>query len=267
MPQVILITGASSGIGKITAEFLVEKNFKVYGTSRNSNIESQNKVEFIQLDLNDSVSIKKAVNQIIQKEGKLDILINNAGVGITGPVEETPIEAAKEHFQTNFFGVMELTQEVLHYMQKQPNGQIINITSIAGYMGLPFRGYYSASKSALITLTEALRLELKNTKIKVSCLAPGDFATNIASGRFTVKPNQESTYYKAYAESLKLMNAHVNEANDPIEVAKTIYTIIQKEHPKVNYKVGSTLQKFSVFLKGILPNKVFEKMLAKHYKL
>ncbi|GGE32789.1 SDR family oxidoreductase [Psychroflexus planctonicus] len=267
MPKVILITGASSGIGIVTAEFLTENNFKVYGTSRNPSKDSLNGVHFVQLDLNDSNSIEKAVDKIITNEGKIDVLINNAGVGITGPIEETPIKAARAHFQTNFFGVMELTQRVLPLMRNQNEGQIINVTSIAGYMGLPFRGYYSASKSALITLTEALRLELKNTNIKVSCLAPGDFATNIASGRFTVEANPKSNYFKAYSASLKLMNAHVDEAENPIEVAQTIFRIIQKEKPKAHYKVGSPLQKFSVFLKGILPDKVFENMLAKHYKL
>lgn len=267
MPKVILITGASSGIGKVTAEFLAKKDFTVYGTSRNPNKDSLNGVHFVQLDLNDSNSIEKAVDEIITNEGKIDVLINNAGVGITGPIEETPIEAARAHFQTNFFGVMELTQRALPLMRNQNEGQIINVTSIAGYMGLPFRGYYSASKSALITLSEALRLELKNTNIQVSCLAPGDFATNIASGRFTVAAQSDSPYFETYSKSLKLMNAHVDEAENPIEVAQTIFRIIQQEKPKVHYKVGSVLQKFSVFLKGILPDKVFENMLAKHYKL
>ena len=267
MSKVILITGASSGIGKTTAEFLAKNKYKVYGTSRKPKTNFVNGVHFIPLDLNDENSIKEAAKSIVKKEGKLDILINNAGVGITGPVEETPIKAVREHFQTNFFGVMQLIQEVLPFMQKQKAGHIINITSIAGYMGLPFRGYYSASKSALITLTEALRLELKHTPIKVSCLAPGDFATNIASGRFTVKPQAASPYYQTYSSSLKLMNSHVDEAEDPIAVAHVILKIINQKNPKVHYKVGSTLQKLSVFLKGILPDKIFENMLAKHYKL
>jgi len=267
MSKVVLVTGASSGIGKITAEFLAEKKFIVYGSSRNPKQEKVNNVNFIQLDLNDSNSIEKAVETIIEKEGKIDVLINNAGVGITGPVEETPIEAVKSHFQTNFFGVMELTQKVLPIMRKENKGQIINITSIAGFMGLPFRGYYSASKSALITLTEALRLELKNTNIAVTCLAPGDFATNIASGRYTVEAKPDSSYFSAYSRSLTLMNEHVDEAENPIAVAETIFEIIKHKKPKVHYKVGSSLQKFSIFLKGFLPDKVFENMLAKHYKL
>ena len=119
MSKVVLVTGASSGIGKTTAEFLAKENFKVYGSSRNPKSNLVNGVHFVSLNLNDEHSIKQAVNQIFTQEGKLDILINNAGVGITGPVEETPIEAAKAHFQTNFFGVMQLTQEVLPIMQKQ----------------------------------------------------------------------------------------------------------------------------------------------------
>lgn len=267
MRKVVLITGATSGIGKITAELLVQKNYIVYGTSRNPKEKNANGVHLIQLDLNDSKSISKGVNQVILKENRIDVLINNAGVGITGPAEETPIEAVRQHFQTNLFGVIELIQFVLPYMRKQNKGQIINITSIAGYMGLPYRSFYSASKAALISLTEALRLELKSTAIHISSLAPGDFATNIASGRFTVEPKQESYYFESYSQSLQLMNSHVDKAEDPIEVAHAIHSLIETKNPKGNYKVGNFTQKISVFLKSILPDKVFEKMLAKHYKL
>lgn len=267
MPKVVLITGTSSGIGKVTAELLAKNEYKVYGTSRNPEQKEVNKVRFLKLDLNTPKSIHAAVEELIALEGKIDILINNAGVGITGPVEETPMEGVKAHFQTNFFGVVELTQTVLPYMHQQESGCIINITSIAGYMGLPFRGYYSASKAALITLTEALRLELKSTPIQVFSVAPGDIATNIASGRFTVEPNTKSAYFKSYQHSLHLMNTHVDKGESPDLIAHKILNLLQLKKPKVHYKVGNTLQKFSVFLKGVLPNKVFEKMLAKHYKL
>lgn len=267
MPKVVLITGASSGIGKAIAEKLATNSYIVYGTSRNPIKEIINGVRFLTLNLNNSNSIKMAVKKIISKEGKIDILINNAGVGITGPIEETPTDAIRDHFQTNFFGVIEVIQAVLPHMHLQDKGSIINITSIAGYMGLPFRGYYSASKSALITMTEALRLELKLTPIKVFSIAPGDIATNIGSGRYTVQPEKKSVYFETYQNSLSLMNAHVDQGEHPKLIANKVLQLLEINNPKVHYNIGSFLQKFSVFLKGILPDKVFEKMLAKHYKL
>lgn len=267
MSKVVFVTGASSGIGKVTAELLASNGYIVYGTSRNPKQDEVNGIKLISLDLNNSESIQLAVKKLISLEGKIDILINNAGVGITGPAEETPTQAIKAHFETNFFGVVALIQAFLPYMHKQNSGCIINVTSIAGYMGLPFRGYYSASKAALITLTEALRLELKSTSIRVFSIAPGDIATNIASGRYTVQPDKNSVYYKTYQHSLNLMNEHVNQGENPKLIAEKINQLIQVNYPKVHYKVGSPLQKFSVFLKSVLPNKIFENMLAKHYKL
>ena len=182
--KVILITGASSGIGKSIASFLSDKGCKVFGTSRNpKNVVSDN-FELIELDVLKVNTIKSAVNYIVKKEGRLDVLINNAGMGITGPIEDTPTEEMKKVFDTNFFGPLEVMKAVLPVMRKQNSGLIINVTSIAGYMGLPFRGIYSSTKGALEIVTEAASMEVKEFNINVVNIAPGDFATNIASGRY-----------------------------------------------------------------------------------
>jgi hypothetical protein len=212
-------------------------------------------------------SIKACIHNIITENNSIDILINNAGVGITGPMEEIPIEEARAHFDTNFFGPLQVINTVLPYMRKQKSGLIINITSIAAHMGLPFRGLYSASKGALAKATEAYRMELKQHHIKMVNLAPGDFATNIASGRFHSPLKEDSAYFKDYKKSLDLMDADVDSGENPIKLAKKVYSIIQKSQPKVNYKSGAFLQCFSVNLKHILPQKLFEKILLKHYKL
>ena len=161
MSKVVLITGGSSGIGKSTGEFLQNKGFKVYGTSRNPNNYANSKFPLLELDVKDVASIIKAVNNIIEAEGRLDVLINNAGAGITGPLEEIPDVEMKANFETNFFGPINVIKSVLPQMRSQKSGLIINVTSIAGYMGLPYRGIYSASKSALSLATEAFRMELK----------------------------------------------------------------------------------------------------------
>ena len=162
MSQVVLITGASSGIGKSIAEFLAAKNFTVYGTSRNPKSSMLNGVNLVALDVTKTETIKAAVATILDREGRLDVLINNAGKGITGPLEEIPEEELKSVFDTNYFGPIAVMKAVLPTMRKQRSGLIINVTSIAGYMGLPYRSAYSATKGALSLTTEALRWNSKS---------------------------------------------------------------------------------------------------------
>lgn len=267
MSKVVLITGGSSGIGKSIGEFLHQKGFIVYGTSRNPERILGSVFPLIALDVRDKVSIQNAVAEIISKSGKLDIVINNAGVGITGPIEEIPTEEIKNNFETNLFGPIEVMKAVLPQMRSQKSGLIINITSIAGYMGLPYRGIYSASKGALELVTEALRMEVKSFGINITNVAPGDFATNIAAGRFHAPLIKGSAYGIPYGNTLKMMDEHVDSGSNPNEMAEAIYKIIQTPNPKIHYKIGVFMQKFSIVLKRILPDKVYEKMLMNHYKL
>lgn len=267
MSKVVLITGGSSGIGKSIGEYLSEKGFIVYGTSRNPENYKESKFPILELDVKSTQTIQKTVKTIIDKEGKLDVVINNAGAGITGAIEEIPEEEIKANFETNFFGPINVIKAVLPQMRKQHSGLIINITSIAGYMGLPYRGIYSASKGALELLTEAFRMEVKDFNIKMTNVAPGDFATNIAAGRYHAPLLDNSPYKKPYGDTLNLMNAHVDSGSDPNMMAYAVLKIINTKNPKGHYKVGEFMQKFSIVLKCILPDKVYEKMLMKHYKL
>lgn len=267
MSKVVLITGGSSGIGKSIGEFLLEKGFVVYGTSRNPERYSESKLNLLALDVSNTQTITKAVQTIIDKEGRLDVLVNNAGAGITGPIEEIPDDEIKRNFETNFFGPINVIKAVLPQMRKQKSGLIINITSIAGYMGLPYRGVYSASKGALELITEAFRMEIKNFNIEMTNIAPGDFATNIAAGRYHAPVQEQSPYKTPYGNTLKLMDEHVDSGKDPLLMAKAVYKVINTKNPKAHYKVGEFMQKFSIVLKRILPDKVYEKMLMKHYKL
>lgn len=264
--KVVLITGASSGIGKAIAEFLQSKKFIVFGTSRNP---ASRKTDFplLALDVTRPDTIEKAVSEILTRAGKIDILINNAGVGITGPIEETPDEEIRKAFNTNYFGPINVIKAVLPGMRRQNSGLIINVTSIAGYMGLPFRGIYSASKGALEITTEAFRMELKDFNIKMTNMAPGDFATNIAAGRYHAPVLKGSPYEEKYKSTLRLMDQHVDDGQDPLLMARAIYKIIEAKDPAIHYKVGEPLQKFSIVLKRILPDKIYERLLLKHYKL
>ena len=134
-------------------------------------------------------------------------------------------------------------------------------------MGLPFRGIYSASKSALERVTESIRMEVKNFGIEITNLAPGDFVTNIAAGRYHTPVHENSVYNKSYQHSLDLMDTHVNNGKDPILLAKKVYKIIQTPKPKIHYKVGGFKEKMAVILKQILPNKLYERLIMKHYEM
>jgi len=267
MSKVVFITGASSGIGKSIGDFLHVKGFTVYGTSRNPERISDSLFPLLAVDVRNKESIQKAIAEVIQKSGRVDVVINNAGVGITGPIEEIPTDEIKNNFETNLFGPIEVMKAVLPTMRSQKSGLIINITSIAGYMGLPYRGIYSASKGALELITEALRMEVKSFGIHITNVAPGDFATNIAAGRFHAPLIKGSAYEIPYGTTLSMMNEHVDSGSNPNEMAEAIYKIIQTPNPKGHYKIGAFMQKFSIVLKRILPDKVYEKMLMNHYKI
>lgn len=266
--KIVLITGGSSGIGKAIGTYLKSKGFSVYGTTRElKNHPNFLDFELLELDVRDAVSVQFAIRQIIEKEGRLDVLINNAGIGITGPIEETPHDEILKAFDTNCHGPLHMIKAVLPQMREQRAGLIINITSIAGYMGLPYRGVYSATKGALALITEALRMETKDFGIHMTTLAPGDFATNIAAGRYHAPVNENSAYAKPYAHTLKMINDDVDQAGDPIAVGRKVFEIIRTPRPRVHYMVGAPMQKFSLFLKKVLPDKIYEKLLLNHYKL
>lgn len=265
--KVVLITGGSSGIGKAIGEYLINKSYIVYGTSRNPENYKDTLFPLLALDVTKTETITAAIEVLLSNEKRIDVLLNNAGVGITGPLEETPIAEIEKAFHTNFYGPLEVIKAVLPSMRLQKSGLIINITSIAGYMGLPYRGIYSASKAALEIITEAYRMEVANFGIKMTNVAPGDFATNIASGRYHAPVLSGSSYENNYTTTLDIMNRHVDEGGNPLEMAKAIHKIMETPSPKVRYKVGSSLQKFSIVLKKILPSKMYEKMLMKHYGL
>lgn len=266
--KVVLVTGASSGIGKAIAGYLTARGYTVYGTARNPDRYPEiTGYRLLPMEITEAASIKKAINTLLEAEGRLDILINNAGVGITGPVEETPREEAIRVFEVNLLGPVSVVREVIPQMRKQGKGLIINISSLAGYMGLPFRGFYSASKGALQLITESLRLETAGSGIQICSLAPGDFATNIAAGRYHAPVIEGSPYEITYQRSLALMDDHVESGQDPVKVAEKVWQIVRARKPKVHYTVGSPLQRFSLLLKKILPDKLYEKLLLNHYKL
>jgi NAD(P)-dependent dehydrogenase (short-subunit alcohol dehydrogenase family) len=267
MSKVVLITGASSGLGKATASHLADLGYVVYGTCRNPNQnETPPNYKLISLDLNQPTSIQSAVEELLGEEGRIDVLINNAGSGIIGPMEELEIDALRANFETNCYGPLLLMQKVLPVMRKQKEGFVVSITSIGCAMGLPFRGAYSASKGALSLLTESLRIEVKPFGINMCTVAPGDFVSDIASRRYYAPQKKQSPYEAIYKRNLATIDAHVSSGIQPEVIAHKIARILPQKNPKVHYRVGAPLQKFSVVLKGILPSRLFEKLLLLFFK-
>ena len=266
MSKIIIVTGASSGIGNSVAKLLSSSGFKVYGTCRNPNKYNISDFNLLKCDINDIDQIKDFINYIIKKEGRIDVLINNAGIGITGPLEETSQDDMKKAFQTNFFGPVEMIKRCIPIMRKKNDGLIINITSVLGYFGIPYRGIYCATKSSMEIIGEVFSMELKKFNIRVVNIAPGDFKTNIISRRIDSRENNSSIYKKDYLKSIKSANKHVKNAKSPDIISKLILNIINSKNTKIHYKIGSFIQKFSIVLKRILPDKLFEKILLYYSK-
>ena len=273
---VILITGASSGFGKACAEHLSREGNTVYGTSRRVQTsyskDSQNfKNDFprmIHMDVCDGSSVEKGIDYIIQQEDRLDVVVNNAGMGIAGSVEDSSIEEVRHQFETNFFGVLRICRAALPHMRKQGTGYIVNISSLAGLLGIPFQGAYSASKFALEGLTEALRMEAKPFGIKVSIIEPGDFKTGFTSNRKKTLQSQQNLIYKdKFNTALGVMEKEEMSGPNPERLAFLLERIINHPSPRLRYTVGFIPQRVAAFLKRIVPASFFEWAVMKTYKL
>jgi len=266
MRKVIFITGVTSGIGKKCAEHLSLLGYKVYGTSRKPVFDPL-PYTVLQMDVRDVNSIKQAVQNVLNREKKIDVLLNNAGMGIGGPIEEYSDEEIKLQFDTNFFGTLHTCRAIIPSMRENGGGIIINISSLGGLMGLPFQGMYSATKFAIEGFSEALRMELKSFKIKVVLINPGDFHTHFTENRIIFKNDENSRYKEQFAKTIRIIETDENRGSDPIKIAKKVSKIIQSKSPKVRYLVGGLEQIIFARTRGILPSKWFSAILGSHYKI
>lgn len=273
--KVVLITGCSSGMGLSTAVYLSGKGYKVHAGLRNlkekDNLLSEAKkagasVELIQLDITDEISIKNTINTILKEEGRIDVLINNAGFGFAGFLEDCSMEEIRDQFETNFFGLVCMTKEVLPIMRKQKQGHVVNISSIGGKIAFPVLSIYSASKFAVEAITESLRIELAPFGIQVTAIEPTNVKTNFHnSAREAQKSRNPSSPYYEYMKLFKKNIEKMSQQNvEPIVVAKTVYTAITSKNSKRSYLVGKGASMLPL-LKGILPNNIFEKIISKQF--
>lgn len=259
----IIITGSSAGIGFALAEFFGKKGHRVFGLSR-KNVNSEFFTS-VPTDITDYSQIQNAVSEILKTEPRIDLLINNAGMGMVGSVEDSSAEEILKLFHLNLVGSVQMMKAVLPKMRTQKSGRIINISSIGSEMGLPFRGFYSASKAALDKVTEAIRYEISPWKIQVCALHLGDIKTNIAENR--VQSTVSEPYQKIFDKIHQVMNSHVDKGTNPVEVAVYIEKLLAKKSWKAHYYFGKFGQKIGVPLKWILPQNFYEKLMRKYSKL
>jgi NAD(P)-dependent dehydrogenase (short-subunit alcohol dehydrogenase family) len=261
--MVVLITGISSGFGLESARLLASKGHKVYGTVRRE-VEKLDGVNYLFADVTDREAVQRAVDEVITREGRLDAIVCNAGMGVGGPIEFTSPEDARRQIETNFGGAVSLIQAALRPMRTQRSGRIICVSSIGGLMGLPYQAFYSASKFALEGFCEALRLEVRDFGISVTLVNPGDFSTGFTSGRKKV-PSEAVEAYPAYAEGMQKIEHDELGGLKPIVVARTIEKILRKRRPAYHYVVATFEQRLSVLLKRILPARLFSRILGAYY--
>lgn len=264
--MVILITGITSGFGRAMAERLSADGHRVYGTHRHAT-EFLPGVTYIKADATVQEEVEAAVKQVLDAEGRIDVFINNAGMGIGGPLEFTSMEDAERQMDVNFVGMVRFVRQVVPVMRAQGGGRIICFSSIGGLMGLPFQGLYSASKFAIEGYCEALRLEVRSFGIDVVVIEPGDFATAFTARRKSVSDPAAYQVYKTYAESLSSIENDEQTGLKPEYLAGKISRIVRKKRPAYHYIISTLEQRLSVVLKRILPPPWFAAILSSYYKL
>ena len=257
--QKVLVTGASRGIGRAIALWLAENGYLVMGTSRSPEAIEENKrnLSYVRLDITDDGSITDCLN----KCGDIDILINNAGQSLIGPVEDTPLSACRAVFDVNLFGLIELTRKILPGMRHRRYGYIVNIGSMAGRFAIPFQSVYSATKFAIEGFSWSLRNEVMKYGIRVVVIEPNDIRTSIEP---SVYVRAASDYSADIRKVKKMREENMKNAPGPEVVARRVYQILQKKNPRPFYAVGR-FGPALVFLKRFISDRAVERMLKSRY--
>jgi NAD(P)-dependent dehydrogenase (short-subunit alcohol dehydrogenase family) len=263
---VVLVTGASSGIGQAVASAFAAKGFEVFGTSRNpQRTEPIAGVELVQLDVTDPESVEAAVATVIQRAGRIDILVNNAGFGVLGAAEESSTAQAQRLFDTNFFGLVRMTREVLPHLRSQRSGRIINIGSVLGFVPAPYGALYSASKHAVEGYSESLDHETRDFGVRVSVVEPGYTKTSFDAA--AVDADSPIDSYAPVREHVKnVLRKSIPAGDEPAVVAQAVVKAATSRTPKLRYPAGPLARRLAV-LKRIAPSALFDSGVRKANKL
>jgi len=259
--NVVLITGCSSGVGYSTSLYLARRGFRVYSTMRKLSkagpiLEAKKRenlpIDVLRLDVTDKKSVTEAVSKIVRNDGKIDVLVNNAGAGMEGPVDSTPMEDLYSLFETNFFGLVRMTKEVVPHMIKKGGGRIVNVSSAAGKISIPFNSAYCASKFAVEGFSESIYYELRPHGIRVVLVEPGVIKTRFFKNMKAAKQGGDP-YYAAYARKTQWEQMG---GVAPEKVSAVIHKAITSKRPKIRYAVGRDAWG-GIFLKRLLPERLF----------
>ncbi|MDQ4147361.1 MAG: oxidoreductase [Pseudomonadota bacterium] len=264
--KIALVTGASSGIGQATAQRLAMAGYKVYGTSRRAAQAGQRSFEMLPLDVTSDASVEAAVREVIRLEGRIDLLVNNAGFGVApAGAEESSIEQARSIFDTNFFGIVRMTRAVVPHMRHQGSGRIINISSVLGFLPAPYMALYAATKHAVEGYSESLDHELRTRGIRVSAIEPAYIKTGFDAN--LLEPDTKLDEYRDVRTALEKMFKELVEGGDePGVVADTVLKVASAARPRRRYPTGNIAQQVSV-LRRFAPSGIFDKSLRKQMGL
>lgn len=258
---VALVTGASSGIGYATAKALASAGYRVFGGSRRPEGNQPRGVTMLALDVTDDASVAHAVKQVLAQAGRIDLLVNNAGVGVVGGAEESSISQAQALFDVNVFGVMRLTKAVLPAMRSQKSGRIVNVSSVLGLIPAPYNAIYSGTKHAIEGYSESLDHELRTLGIRVVLVEPA--YTNTAFEDNKIKPDQPLPIYDGARDATtKLMLKSVQQGDAPEIVADTVVKAASERNPKRRYPAGKMARQVRM-LRRFVPEDAFDKSLRK----
>jgi len=266
LPDVVLVTGSSSGIGRACCDRLAGGGRRVYGASRTPGDAAR--WTYVAMDVTDDASVARAVDEVVRREGRIDALVHCAGISIAGSFEDTTVEEANRQFDTNFFGAVRVVRAVLPVMRRQGAGKLIVVGSIGGLMGLPYIGYYSASKFALDGLVQALRMEIRPFGIEATVVHPGDFNTAISANQILcANANSDSAYFAACQRTIDIYDTNVRQARSADVVARRIERLVSRRRLPVRSVLGTPTEVLGVWLKSVLPSRSFEYLFRKSYKL
>jgi len=265
--KVVLVTGASSGIGAACAGMLAQRGFRVYGTSRKPNGQP-GAYRAIAMDVTDDQSVDAAVAGIIKEAGSIDALVNNAGCGLAGAVEDTTSREALRQMDVNFMGAFRVVRAVLPGMRQRGAGTIVNISSLGGVFGLPFQSFYSASKFALEGWTESLRYEVSPFGIRVVLVEPGDVKTGFTGSRVrAAAADSSSAYAGRFSKCMGIVEKEEQNGVPPETIARLACRIIEGNAKGPRYTSGQVAQRASAVLKRLLPGRLFESIIGSFYGL
>jgi NAD(P)-dependent dehydrogenase (short-subunit alcohol dehydrogenase family) len=261
----VLVTGASSGIGAAAADLLVRSGFRVAGTSRHPQPASSPPIEWVEMDVRDDASVASGVKRAVDRLGALDALICNAGIGVFGSVEEVPLHAARDQFETNWFGTLRVLRAALPELRRSRSGRVLIVGSLAGRAPIPFQAHYSASKAALDALALALHNELHGTGVRVSLIEPGDIRTafNDATDFELVG---DSSYGDRVARCREVIERSLAEAPGPEIVARVILGALTTRRPRIRYAVGPDARLVS-FARRWLPERIGLWLIRRHFRV